>query len=487
MPSIQFHATSPSHHANPIESKQFNKSSQLHHPTPHIIDTNRIKAIPADNSPLSNALRNAMSAMRSAQQNPEFIQYARASNLSAYSMRATPEDGIQLERMDRPGTWVTVPAGPWSDAAADAITFSKRLGGQIEYGKLAMPVTHILRFYGFGNTNIYDVNDANDTITLLDSLISDNEDITRQTVRIYGHDTHHSPIEYKAMTNELRHIKNLLEKSTGNISPRSSAAENNGTSETHSPPPINLHRDYPINFSSGNSNGGEEAPTLNWSRYVAESLTIGGATVAFVGTSAGALNALTATQSSAITTLGNAAVVAGGALAAVIAPGALTGLGTLGAGAVLYRNIMSLADQLGFSESLDESAVYVEMGGYIILFSVGTYQTAESLDGFIKNPTIKNALATAGSALATTGVGLASAPGAKVALQHAKYGRLSDLKKYLDPTKEFEVLGSGFTAAGTTAVTAADLLPDNRQRTLTDIVLESYSGGRAGISRPHGQ
>ncbi|WP_157646639.1 hypothetical protein [Burkholderia ubonensis] len=111
----------------------------------------------------------------------------------------------------------------------------------------------------------------------------------------------------------------------------------------------------------------------------------------------------------------------------------------------------------------------------------------ESLDDFFKDPNIKTALAAAGSALATTGVGLASAPGAKDALQHAKYGRLRDLTKYLDPAKEFEVLGTGFAAAGTTAVTAANLLPDNRPRTLKDIVLESYSGGRAGISRPYGQ
>ena len=490
MPSIQFHPTYPSYHANPTKSKVTNTSSQLPQQTLQIIDTNRLKAIPSDNSPLGNSLKNSMSAMRSAQQNPEFKNYARASNLSAYAMRTTPEAGIQLESIGRPGKWVTVAAGPWNDDAAEAITFSKQLGDQIEYGTLAMPVAHFLRFYGFGDNNIYDVNDVNDvndTITRLDSIISDDENIGPQTISIFGRETSLSPIEYKAMTNDLRQIKDILEKQIGNIAPRGNPMEYNKTPEAIVHPPIDLHRDFPINFPSEISNGGEEAPTVNWSRYVAESLMISGATVVFVGTAAGALGALTATQGSAITALGNAAVVAGGALTAVIVPGAATGLGTLGAGAVLYRNIVSLAEQMGFAKSLGESAVYVEIGGNVILFSVGTYQTAESFGDFFKDPSIKNALAVAGSALATTGVGLASTPGLKDALQHAKYGRLRDLKKYLNPTKEFEVLGTGFVAAGTTAVVATYFLPDNHQRTLQDIVLESYSGGRAGVSRRHDQ
>ena len=515
MPSIQFRHTYSSQHANPIDSKSTNTSRQLPNSTLKIIDTNKIKVTPTDKSPLSNALKNAMSAMRSVQQNPEFKEYARASNLSAYAIRTTSEDGIQLESISRPGKWVTVAAGPWNDAAADAITLSKRLDSQIEYGTFAMPVAHFLRFYGLGNNYIYDINDTNNTIARLDTIISDNEHLNRRTISIFGQETSLSPIEYKAMTNELLQIKNILEERTGKTSLYGNLSEHGKPPETiaHPPidlqkekvplhgnpsehrkppetvarPPIALHRDFPINFSSKNSNGGEEAPTLDWSRYVVESLIIGGATVVFIGTAAGALTAMTAAQSTAIAALGNAAVMAGGTLTAVIAPGVVTGLGTLGAGAVLYRNIISLANQLGFAKSLGESSAYVEIGGNIILFSVGTYQTGESLADFFKDPSIKNALAAAGSALATTGVGLASASGAKDALQHANFGRLRDLKKYLDPAKEFEVLGTGFTAAGLTTVTSTYFLPDNRPRALQDVILESYAGGRAGTSRSHGQ
>ncbi|KVU40929.1 hypothetical protein WK68_12980 [Burkholderia ubonensis] len=428
-----------------------------------------------------------MSAMRKVQQSPDFKNYARGSNLSAYAIRTTPEDGIQLESVDKPGSWVTVPSGAWNDAAADAIEFSRRLGSQIEYGTFSMPAAHLLRFYGISERSIYDVNDANDTIALLDSIISDNEHITQRTITIYGREINLSPIEYQAMKNEFHQIKTILEKNVEKISLNKNQIEINNNSTTDSDSPISFHPDFPVNFSAENSNGGEETPTVNWSRFVAESLTIGGATVAFVGTAAGALNSVTTAQGSAITALGNAASAAGGTLTAIIAPGAMTGLSALGAGAVLYRNIIALANQLGFAESLGESSVYVEIGGNLILFSVGTYQTAESLSDFFKDPNVKNALAAAGSALSAAGVGLASTPGARDALQHVKYGRLSDLKKYLAPAKEFEVLGTGFAAAGTTAVTATNFLPDNRHRTLQDIVLESYSGGRTGVSPPHRQ
>jgi len=77
---------------------------------------------------------------------------------------------------------------------------------------------------------------------------------------------------------------------------------------------------------------------------------IGGTTVMFVGTgaSAGAVNTSNGAQAAAITAIGGAAVEAGAALTAVITPGSIARSGALGGGSVLYRSILSLADQFGF-------------------------------------------------------------------------------------------------------------------------------------------
>jgi len=96
-------------------------------------------------------------------------------------------------------------------------------------------------------------------------------------------------------------------------------------------------------------------------------------------------------------------------------------------------------------------------------------------------------MGSSGSALATVGVGLASMPSAKGALQRVKYGRLNDLTRYLSPTREFEVMGTAFGGTGVTAVTAAELPPANRRRTPKEIILERYRGGRAGVPRPDRQ
>lgn len=45
-------------------------------------------------------------------------------------------------------------------------------------------------------------------------------------------------------------------------------------------------QDFPVNFSSESSRGGEETPTVNQSRYVADSLLIGNATVVGAGVTA---------------------------------------------------------------------------------------------------------------------------------------------------------------------------------------------------------
>ena len=113
----------------------------------------------------------------------------------------------------------------------------------------------------------------------------------------------------------------------------------------------------------------------------------------FVGTgaSAGAVNTSNGAQAAAITAIGGAAVEAGAALTAVITPGSITRSGALGGGSVLYRSILSLADQFGFAQSIDKKPVDVELGGNIILFSIGACQTAESPGDFFKDPGIENA------------------------------------------------------------------------------------------------
>ncbi|WP_157659812.1 hypothetical protein [Burkholderia ubonensis] len=442
---------------------------------------------PVENSPFSKALGNAINSMARVKQNTELKNYARASNLSVYAIRATVDDGVQLESINQPGTWVTIPPGVWSDDAADAVAFSKRSGNQIEYGTYSLSISQFLRFYGLGDSDVYDAGDAAGMISRLDSVISGNGQIAGRAFDVSGQWIDLSQAELEALKDEFRAIKILLEKKSTKIQNNDNSLKGDNVQTDGSFPFIEFHQDYPINLSPEDSNGGEEVPTINWRGVVADSLTIGGATVAFVGTATGALNALTAAQSGAIAALGNAAAAAGGALTAIIVPGVTTGLSALGTGAVLYRNIIALANRYGFAKSLGENSVYVEIGGNVILFSIGAYQTAESLGEFFAKPNIKNALAAAGSALATAGVGLASTPSAKDALQQVKYGRLNDLKKYLGNTKEFEVLGTGFAAAGTTTGTAAGLLPDGRPRALQDIVLESYSGGRAGVSRPAGR
>ena len=87
--------------------------------------------------------------------------------------------------------------------------------------------------------------------------------------------------------------------------------------------------------------------------------------------------------------------------------------------------------------------------------------------------------------MATTGVGLAAAPGAKDVLQHARYGWLGALQNRLERATEFEILGTGMAAAGVTTTAAADYLPDRtRSRpTLADIFLR-YGGWQLTVEQP---
>ncbi|WP_157659938.1 hypothetical protein [Burkholderia ubonensis] len=451
------------------------------------------KAPLAANSPFGMSFMDVVDAMGNLKDNVDFRNYAARSGLMVNQMRAGSDGTVELKKSDKSGGWVRIASGKWDRDAVEVGRLAKRLGSPVEYGNFDVSLGQMLKFYGIDNDGIVRADEVDTRISLLEHLTTDDEQDTRSTVHFRGEEFNVSPSGYKSMIGDYRQMKYVLMYEAGRIPlqvvpienqiPSANPGQDGIFQAEHVAGAGVTHQN--IDGTSLEPRGGDEASTLDLREYASEALIVGGATVAFVGAAAGGLKALNAAQSGAIVALGNAAVVAGGTLTAVIAPGVMTVTGASGTGALLYRNIIALANQFGFAEKLGKNAAYVEMGGNIILFSIGVNQTAEYLEDFFKNPSIKNALKTAGAVLATTGVGVAAAPGAKDVLQHARYGWLGDLSKRLERAREFEVLGTGMAAAGVTTNTAADYLPDeNRTRpTLADIFLK-YGGWQFTVEQP---
>jgi len=432
-------------------------------------------------------------AMGNLKGNTDFRNYAMRRGLVVNQMRASPDGAVELKESGESGSWVRVASGKWDRDAVEVGRLTTRLGSRVDYGNFDVSLGGMLKFYGIDNDGIVSANEVDARISLLEHLTADDEQEARSTVNFRGEEFNISPSGYKSMIGDYRQMKYVLMYEAGRIPPQIVPTENQIPSANpgqdgnfqaeHVAEPDVPHQNF--DGTPLEPRGSDEVSAVDLREYAAEALIAGGATVTFVGAAAGGVKALNAAQSGAIVALGNAAVAAGGALTAVIAPGVMTVTGSLGTGALLYRNIIALANQFGFAEKLGKSAAYVEMGGNIVLFSVGFNQTAEYLDDFFRNPSVKNALKTIGAVMATTGVGLAAAPGAKDVLQHARYGWLGALQNRLERATEFEILGTGMAAAGVTTTAAADYLPDRtRSRpTLADIFLR-YGGWQLTVEQP---
>ncbi|WP_157660588.1 hypothetical protein [Burkholderia ubonensis] len=456
-------------------------------------DASERKAPLSVNSPFGRSFMDVVDAMGNLKNNADFKNYAARSGLVINQMRASPDGVVEIKKSGPSGNWVRIDSGKWDRDAVEVGRLARRLGSRVDYGNFDVSLGQMLKFYGIDNDGIVSADEVDAKISLLEDLTTSDQQGDRSTVHFRGEEFNVSQSGYKSMIGDYRQMKYVLMYEAGRIPEQVVSAENHPSSASSGgdgnipaepETQLGVPREH-TDETSLEARGRDETTSADLREYAAEALIAGGATVAFVGAAAGGLKALSAAQSGAIVALGNAAVVAGGTLTAVIAPGAMTVTGAAGAGALLYRNIVALANQFGFGEKLGKGAAYVEMGGNIILFSVGVNQTAEYLEDFFKNPSIKNALKTVGAVMATTGVGVAAAPGAKDILQHARYGWLGDLRNRLERAREFEVLGTGMAAAGVTTTGAADYLPDERatRPTLADIFLK-YGGWQLTVEQP---
>lgn len=201
---------------------------------------------------------------------------------------------------------------------------------------------------------------------------------------------------------------------------------------------------------SSDSNTGEVASK------VAEVVIIGGAAAVVVTPF---VTSLTAAQKAGVVALGNAAIAAGGTLLAVCAPGAMAILGAGAAGGNLYSSTVSFLTQHGIAENLAKNAAFIEVGGVVILVSIGGVQTYDALKTFADNPSWKSGLNAAGNLIATLGTAASGVPAIKNVGQiskKAKYGWLSD-----SAATKIGDRGNQITVPSLVTLFATNLLPDN--------------------------
>ena len=323
-------------------------------------DATARKAPLSANSPFGMSFMDVVDAMGNLKGNADFRNYAMRRGLVVNQMRASPDGTVELKESGESGSWVRVASGKWDRDAVEVGRLTTRLGSRVDYGDFDVSLGEMLKFYGIDNDGIVSANEVDARISLLEHLTADDEQEARSTVNFRGEEFNISPSGYKSMIGDYRQMKYVLMYEAGRIPPQIVPTENQIPSANpgqdgnfqaeHVAEPDVPHQNF--DGTPLEPRGSDEVSAVDLREYAAEALIAGGATVTFVGAAAGGVKALNAAQSGAIVALGNAAVAAGGALTAVIAPGVMTVTGSLGTGALLYRNIIALANQFGFDLQL---------------------------------------------------------------------------------------------------------------------------------------